>query len=102
VGIGEKQLSIYCLFGGVLAGRERLMPLLFPLLLLLGLFLPGYFVAKSLRNPLSGASAFVISLLILFHSVFWLGIAGAPITLWTVVPCLAGAAAAGAWLAKRK
>jgi hypothetical protein len=78
------------------------MPLLFPLLLLLGLFLPGYFIAKTLSNPLSGASAFVISLLILFHSVFWLGIAGVPITLWTVVPCLAVAASVGAWLAKRK
>jgi hypothetical protein len=77
------------------------MPLLFPLLLLLGLFLPGYFISKSLRNAFPAASAFMISLLILFHSVFWLGIAGAPITLWTVMPCLVGAAALGAYVAKK-
>jgi hypothetical protein len=77
------------------------MPFMLPFLLAVGLFLPGYFIARSLRHPLWWASAFMISLLILFHIVFWLGIAGAPITLWSVLPCLLVAAAAGAWVARR-
>jgi len=77
------------------------MLLFLPLFLLLGLFLPGYFITKSLKNRMAAASAFLISLLILFHTVFWLGIAGVPITLWTVSPCLALAAVVGACIAKK-
>ncbi len=77
------------------------MPLLFPLFVLLGLFLPGYFIARSLKNALTGASSFVISLVVLFHSVFWLGIAGVPITLWTVLLCLVVAAVLSAWLLRK-
>ena len=74
---------------------------IFPLFLMLGLFLPGFFVAKYLRHRLWGASAFVISLLILFHCVFWLGVFGIPIMLWTVAPLLIAASGAAAWGRKR-
>jgi hypothetical protein len=55
------------------------MPWLSPLLLLLGLFLPGSLIARRMGHPLWWASGFVFSLLILFHSIFWLGIFHAPI-----------------------
>ena len=42
-----------------------------------------------------------MSLLILFHSVFWLGVFGVSITLWTVLPCLIAASAGAAWLKSR-
>lgn len=74
---------------------------LFPLFLLIGLFLPGFFVAKYLRHPLWWASAFPISLLVLFHGVFWVGVFRAPITLWTVLPGLIAVSAAAAWLGRR-
>jgi len=77
------------------------MSVTFPLFLVLGLFLPGFFIAKFLRHDLWPASAFVISLLILFHSVFWLGIAGIPIKLWSVAPLLIVASVAGAWAQRR-
>jgi uncharacterized iron-regulated membrane protein len=74
---------------------------LLPFLLILGFFLPGFFIAKYLRHPLWGASAFVISLVILFHCVFWLGVFGIPIKLWTVLPLLIAASGAAAWLQRR-
>jgi Dolichyl-phosphate-mannose-protein mannosyltransferase len=42
-----------------------------------------------------------LSLLILFHSVFWLGVFRVPITLGTVLPCLIAASAGAAWLERR-
>jgi Dolichyl-phosphate-mannose-protein mannosyltransferase len=77
------------------------MLLILPFFLILGLFLPGLFLAKYLRHGLWWASAFPISLLILFHIVFWLGIFHVPITLWSVLPCLAAASAAAYWLQRR-
>lgn len=77
------------------------MLVLFPFFVLLGLFLPGFFIAKYLRHPLWAASAFVISLPILFHSVFWVGVFGIPINLWTVLPFLLAASAAAAWAQKK-
>ena len=77
------------------------MWLLFPFFLLTGLFLPGYFVARCLNGGLCGAAAFVISLLILFQSVFWLGLFDTEITLWTVLPCLALATLGAGWLERR-
>jgi hypothetical protein len=74
---------------------------LFPFLLLVGLFLPGFFVAKYLRHRLWWASAFPLSLLVLFHSVFWPGVFRVPITLWTVLPGLIAVSAAAAWLTRR-
>lgn len=47
------------------------------------------------------ASGFVFSLLILFHSIFWLGTLHAPVALRTVLPCLVVAVAAAAWWARR-
>ena len=53
-------------------------------------------------GPLTNCScAFVISLPILFHSVFWLGVFHVRIALWTVLPCLIAASAGAAWLAFR-
>jgi hypothetical protein len=72
-----------------------------PLFLILGLFLPGFFIAKYLRHPLWWASAFTISLLILFHSIFWLGVSGIPIKLWTVLPILLVASAMAAWVQRK-
>ena len=57
---------------------RHLMLWLFPFFLLVGLFLPGFFVAKYLRHSLWWASAFPLSLLVLFHSVFWLGVLPRP------------------------
>jgi hypothetical protein len=78
------------------------MLLIFPVFLLLGLFLPGFFMAKYLRHHLWWASAFVLSLIILFHSVFWLGVFRVPITLWTVTPCLVAASAVAAWFGRKR
>src|SRR5215813_5910655 len=77
------------------------MSLLLPFLLPVGLFLPGVFIARFLERRLWWASAFVVSLLVLFHSVFWLGVSGLSITLWSVLPCLLLAAAATARLTRR-
>ena len=77
------------------------MPLMFPFCLVLGLFLPGAFIARRLKQGLWAATAFVVSLLILFHSIFWLGIFGAPITLWSVFLCLAIVSFAGFFFERR-
>jgi len=77
------------------------MLLIFPLFLILGLFLPGFFIAKYLRRTLWWAFAFIVSLLVLFHSVFWLGVFRVPITLWSVLPCLIAASAGAAWVERR-
>ena len=74
---------------------------IFPLFLILGLFLPGFFIAKYLRHPLWWASAFTISLLILFHSIFWLGVSGIPIKLGTLLPILLAASAIAAWVQRK-
>jgi Dolichyl-phosphate-mannose-protein mannosyltransferase len=74
---------------------------IFPVFLVLGLFVPGFFIAKYLRHTLWCASAFTLSLLVLFHSVFWLGVLRTPITLWTVLPCLVAVSAGAAWLGRR-
>jgi Dolichyl-phosphate-mannose-protein mannosyltransferase len=73
---------------------------LLPVFLAAGLFLPGYFLAGGRRQPLWWASAFTLSLPVLFHSAFWLGILHVPITLWTVLPCLVGVAGVAAWLTR--
>src|SRR5258708_1246620 len=80
---------------------DFLMILLLPVLLILGLFLPGYFIAKSLRQSLPWAAALPISLLVLFHGIFWLGILPLPLTLWTVLPFVLAVSAVSGWLAKR-
>jgi hypothetical protein len=74
---------------------------IFPLFLILGLFLPGFFIAKYLRQPLWWASAFTISLLVLFHSIFWLGVLGIRITIWTVMPILLAASGLSAWVQRK-
>src|SRR5215831_6121763 len=74
---------------------------LFPLFLSIGLFLPGYFIARALRQPLWWATAFLISLPILFHSIFWLGVCGISINVWSVLTCLLAATAASALLQRR-
>ena len=77
------------------------MLVLLPILLPLGLFLPGYFAARLFRLSLWAPSAFVLSLPILFHCVFWLGAIGVPIKVWSVAPLLMAATLALAW-AQRK
>ena len=77
------------------------MLVLLPILLPLGLFLPGYFAARLFRLPLWAPSAFVLSLPLLFHCVFWLGVAGVPIKVWSVAPLLIAATGGLAW-AQRK
>ena len=74
---------------------------IFPLLLILGLFLPGFFLAKYFRHSLWWAFAFVFSLLALFQSIFWLGIFHVSIGVWTVTPCLLAATAAAALLQRK-
>src|SRR5262245_40453691 len=77
------------------------MPLMFPFCLVLGLFLPGCFIARRFKPGLWVATAFVISLLILFHSIFWLGVFGAPIALWNVFVCLTVASLAAFLIGRR-
>jgi hypothetical protein len=77
------------------------MWLLSPFLLVLGFWLPGFFIAKYLRQPLAWAAAFPFSLLVLFHSIFWLGILHAPLALISVLPCLLAASALAAWLSRK-
>jgi hypothetical protein len=77
------------------------MLLILPFLLVLGLFLPGYLMAKYLRHTLPWASAFLFSLLILFHGVFWLGILHVSLTVWSVAAWLIVVCAGAGWLAKR-
>jgi len=72
-----------------------------PVLLLLGLFAPGFFIARSLHQKPWWPCAFAFSLLVLFHVVFWLGICGVPISVWTVLPCLLAACAGAAWWMRR-
>lgn len=77
------------------------MRILAPFLLIFGFVVPGWFVARWSSLPLQLPAAFVGSLLILFHAVFWVGVAGFPVQLSTVLPCLVAAALAGAWLTRR-
>ena len=74
------------------------MLLLFPFCLALGFFVPGYFLAKSLRNEFWAPTAFVLSLLVLFYSVFWLGVFHVQIGMWSVLSCLVVASLAAARL----
>jgi len=74
---------------------------LFPVFLLLGLFLPGFFIAKCLRHQSWWASALPLSLLVLFHNIFWLAVFHVSITLWTVLPGLVAVSAVAAWLQRR-
>jgi hypothetical protein len=74
---------------------------LFPVFLLLGLFLPGFFIAKYLRHQSWWASAVPLSLIVLFHSIFWLAVFHVAITLWTVLPGLVAVSTVAAWLQRR-
>lgn len=73
-----------------------------PVLLPLGLFLPGFFLARALRLRMKLAAALPLSLLVLFHCVFWLGVFHVPITLWTGLGALLPATGAAFWLASRR
>jgi hypothetical protein len=77
------------------------MIVLLPFLLVLGLLLPGFFYARYARLPLPWASGFVLSLVLLFHIVFWLGVLHVPLSVWTVLPFLVVASAGTGWLARR-
>jgi hypothetical protein len=59
----------------------------------LGFLLPGYFISLLLRSRTPWASGFVVSLLVLFHGVFWLGVLGIPVRPGTVAGWLIGASA---------
>ena len=74
------------------------MPFLAFLILPFGLFLPGFLIARRLQHTLPWLSAFFLSELVLFHCIFWIGILHIPITLWTVLPCIAAVSAAVLWL----
>ena len=76
------------------------MLLLSPLLLLLGMFLPGLFLARFLKQRIWWAAAFPFSLVVLFHCIFWPGVFGIPLRLWTVLPLLVGVSAVFAWLGR--
>jgi len=71
------------------------MLVLAPILLPLGLFLPGYFAARLFRLRLWAPSAFVLSRPLLSH--FWLGVAGVPIEVRPVAPLPIAATVALAW-----
>jgi hypothetical protein len=77
------------------------MLLLLPVLLPLGLYLPGFLFARYTRQPIPWATAFPLSLVLLFHAVFWLGILHVPLTLWTVLPIPLAVAAIFGFLLRR-
>jgi len=68
---------------------------------LLGFFLPGWFCSVALRSRAPAASAFVISLLILFWGVFLLGLCGAPVCFGSVLVWLLAVTAIAALVARR-
>jgi hypothetical protein len=78
----------------------RPMILLFPVFLVIGFFLPGFFLARYFRQGLWPASAFLFSLPILFHCIFWLGVFHIPLTLWSALAALAIVTAGAALLAR--
>src|SRR4029077_17451027 len=47
------------------------------------------------------ASALPLSLIVLFHCIFWLAVFHVSITLWTVLPGLVAVSAAAAWLQRK-
>ena len=63
--------------------------------------MPGYLLARCLRQNLWAASAFVFTLPVLFHCVFWLGVCGVAIQLWTVVGLLAAASGVALWFVRK-
>jgi Dolichyl-phosphate-mannose-protein mannosyltransferase len=67
----------------------------------LGLFLPGYFIGRCLGEKLWAPSAFLFSLPILFHCVFWLGVFGVRIQLLPVAALLLIACGAAAWAGRK-
>lgn len=60
---------------------------------LLGFFLPGFFLSRLLRSPATCLSSFLLSIVILFHTIFWLDVAGIPLSFGAValVLCLLSA-----------
>lgn len=50
----------------------------------LGFVLPGFFAARLLKSPATWLTAFLVSLVILFHAVFWLEAASVPLTFGAV------------------
>lgn len=77
------------------------MVFLLPVLLPLGLFLPGFFLARALRLRLAWAAALPLSLVVLFHCVFWPGVFHVPVTLWSALVGLVTATGAAWWLSTR-
>lgn len=59
----------------------------------LGFFLPGYLLALLLGSRARLATAFLLSLLLLFHAVFWIGVSGLPVQFTTVLAVLAAVTA---------
>jgi hypothetical protein len=72
--------------------------LLLRIFLLLAFLLPGYFMARCLREKLWAPSAFVFSLVVLFHLVFWLGVFGVLIQFWTVAALMSTVSATTYWI----
>jgi hypothetical protein len=68
--------------------------------------LPGYFFARALRASAPLLAGFILSLLLLFQGVFWLNLAGLPVSFgsvltWEVLWTLLAALAARRWRAPR-
>lgn len=74
----------------------------FPAALVLGFFLPGYLLSAVLGSRELWASAFLISLLVLFYGILVLGVLGVPLgfgslAVYEVAVCGVGAVAARVW-----
>ncbi len=61
--------------------------------LLLGFFIPGWLLSRTLKSPLAIASSFILSSLILFHCIFLLEVFNIRICFLSVAACLAAATA---------
>jgi hypothetical protein len=68
------------------------MPLLVPVAVVL-LLAPGYFLSRLLGSRAPGASAFLLSLLVLFYGAFLAGLCGLPVRFGTVAAWLAAVSA---------
>lgn len=63
--------------------------------------LPGYALSRLLGSPDAALSSFCASLVVLFHAVFWLGVAGVGLTFARVLACLVAVAVVFGLAARR-
>lgn len=73
------------------------------LAVLLGFLLPGFFLSRLLKIPATGLASFLFSIVALFHAIFWLDVAGIPLSFGpvTLALCLLSASLFVIWRIKK-